>query len=81
MKLTHIVSLNVLIFGLDPSSTLVNARPHRQLKRQISELRDSYDFVIAGGGTTGLTIADRLTQAFPKSRYSSSPAPILCDPR
>ncbi|KAH8882927.1 GMC oxidoreductase-like protein [Thozetella sp. PMI_491] len=28
-------------------------------------LRDEYDFIIAGGGTAGLTVADRLSAAFP----------------
>lgn len=37
------------------------------LKRQISQLRDRYDFVVVGGGTSGLTVADRLTAAFPAS--------------
>ena len=37
-------------------------------KRHVSELRDdAYDFVIAGGGTSGLTVADRLSEAFPNS--------------
>jgi hypothetical protein len=31
-----------------------------------SSLRDCYDFVIIGGGTSGLTVADRLTEN-PKS--------------
>ena len=26
------------------------------------ELLDSYDFVVIGGGTSGLTVADRLTE-------------------
>lgn len=36
-----------------------------KIKRHISQLADQYDYVIAGGGTSGLTVADRLTSAFP----------------
>ncbi|KAB5582856.1 hypothetical protein GE09DRAFT_1211476 [Coniochaeta sp. 2T2.1] len=35
------------------------------VKREAHELRDAYDFVIAGGGTAGLTVADRLSEALP----------------
>jgi hypothetical protein len=37
------------------------------LKHHASELLASYDFVIAGGGTCGLTVANRLSEAFPNS--------------
>ncbi|KAK2738514.1 GMC oxidoreductase [Colletotrichum kahawae] len=36
-------------------------------KRQVNELREAgYDFVIIGGGTAGLTVADRISAAFPE---------------
>ncbi|KAK0622682.1 GMC oxidoreductase-like protein [Immersiella caudata] len=44
---------------------LVAGGAHFEAKRQVSQLRDTYDFVIVGGGTCGLTVADRLTEAFP----------------
>ncbi|CAN9346117.1 unnamed protein product [Alternaria alternata] len=34
-------------------------------RQHFSELRPSYDYIIAGGGTAGLTVADRLAEAFP----------------
>lgn len=54
-----------LLLSLAASATALS---HVAVKRQISELDENYDFVIAGGGTAGLTIADRLTEAFPESK-------------
>ncbi|CAN8100226.1 unnamed protein product [Discula destructiva] len=36
-----------------------------QASLTLQQPKDEYDFIIAGGGTAGLTVADRLTQAFP----------------
>ncbi|GAB1310747.1 Glucose-methanol-choline oxidoreductase N-terminal domain-containing protein [Madurella fahalii] len=59
-------SYDVLV-GLFAVLRLTSAIPltTAAIKRQSSELRESYDFVIAGAGTSGLTVADRLTEAFP----------------
>ena len=60
------------------SLALVQAIPTRRIvKRQVEELRDSYDFVVVGGGTSGLTVADRLSEAFPERVLSPIPPPLL----
>jgi len=53
--------------------------PNANLKRQVSQLQSSYDFVVVGGGTSGLTVADRLTQHLVTSTVSSlhsRPSPL-----
>jgi NADH dehydrogenase FAD-containing subunit len=64
-----------LTFSLAALASAADARDAK-VKRQISELRPWYDFVIVGGGTSGLTVADRLTKAFPKSELKFHP-PLL----
>jgi hypothetical protein len=32
-----------------------------QIRRDVTELNDSYDYIVVGGGTSGLTVANRLS--------------------
>ncbi|KAK5661361.1 hypothetical protein OQA88_11259 [Cercophora sp. LCS_1] len=55
-------------FFLALAVSLVHAVHHFNVKRHTNELSTSYDFVIVGGGTCGLTLADRLTEHFPQKQ-------------
>lgn len=62
--------VKALAIGASIVSSGVEALPgHARsfARRQITELRDEYDFVIIGGGTAGLTVAHRVSAAFPES--------------
>ncbi|KAG8156909.1 hypothetical protein KVR01_013322 [Diaporthe batatas] len=60
--------VRALATGASVIFSLVDALPsraHSFARRQISDLRDEYDFVIIGGGTAGLTVAHRVSAALP----------------
>ena len=49
------------------SFSAVRAAPASALKarhvKHLADLRPSYDYIVVGGGTTGLTVADRLSES------------------
>lgn len=53
--------LLLIAFSWEVSSSPTFAE-HAQVKRSVSELRDSYDYVVIGGGTSGLVVANRLSE-------------------
>lgn len=64
------------LFAIGASTiSSVEALPSRAqsfARRQVTELRDEYDFIIVGGGTAGLTVAHRVSAALPKSELYSN---------
>lgn len=61
--------LSSVVFGSSLRTT-----KHATIVSSFSKLRASYDYVVIGGGTSGLTVADRLTENS-KSRFPA----IICE--
>jgi NADPH-dependent 2,4-dienoyl-CoA reductase/sulfur reductase-like enzyme len=55
---------SVLLFYFLLATEVVFGLPGSQSKllKRSDEVKDTYDYVIVGGGTAGLTVADRLTE-------------------
>jgi hypothetical protein len=56
-----LLPLLLILCGIAHASSSFS-RSISNLKKSVSELEDSYDYVIIGGGTSGLTVAERLTE-------------------
>ena len=57
--LTTLPLLQLLAFVGDVESTPTF---RGEVKRSVKELRNSYDYVVIGGGTSGLVVANRLSE-------------------
>lgn len=50
-----------MAFVIVSHSRLTSAQ-HGEIKRSVNDLHSTYDYVIIGGGTSGLTVANRLSE-------------------
>jgi ribulose 1,5-bisphosphate synthetase/thiazole synthase len=56
-----ITYIHLLLFVKQCLTKPISAQ-HAAVKRNVAELNDSYDYVIVGGGTSGLAVANRLSE-------------------
>lgn len=54
---------------------------HSKILHQARDVQDEYDYIIVGGGTSGLTVADRLTESGERTFWQSreGKADIMAD--
>lgn len=73
MRLFHRLVISIALQLLLKTSTALytRARAIAEIKSTASDLETEYDYIIIGGGTSGLTVADRLTE-----NPNSMPIPI-----
>jgi hypothetical protein len=69
MHLTKALSVGASILGVVEASP---SRARAFTKRHAAS-SEAYDFPIVGGGTAGLTVAHRISAAFPQSEFVNSP--------
>lgn len=55
--------LTSLLLVLFDVTVALPSRAARAVVKQQDELLEEYDYIVAGGGTAGLTVADRLTES------------------
>jgi hypothetical protein len=54
--------LSLALASVAYCSPIARLAEHAVIVNSTSQLRETYDYVIIGGGTSGLTVANRLTE-------------------